>query len=225
MRPRKWCEHFSNTPNENRLFFDRLILYMSVIWFWRTTCLSLPIERIWFVISPHNLLKKNLLCDHHRLAPRGKPSETTLNSASNVEFSSSHLIRQHTRPPFREISKQEFALIMGSDNLESLHKWKNFEVIRTISTFIYPRPGFPGGKLLKHKNVVMTEAPLMDTNHDPQCHQGKKTCVILCLRLRGRIRWDALTKIIFCFNFQFIRFQTESRKSFCIAIFHAQLLL
>ncbi len=126
------------------------------------------LEKIWFVISPHNPLKKksSLLADHHRLAlVRQAIGENTKFKASNVEFSlpqPSYTVNTlaHLSEKF---PKQEFSLIMGSDNLESLHKWKNFEVIlEHYQLFIYPRPGFPGGKLLKHKNVVMTEAPLMD---------------------------------------------------------------
>ena len=36
--------------------------------------------------------------------------------------------------------KHEFSLIMGEDNLNSLHKWKNYEVIlQNHHIYVYPR--------------------------------------------------------------------------------------
>lgn len=125
------------------------------------------LNRVWFVVSPHNPLKNkaSLLADHHRLAlVQQAIGDNNKIKASDIEFAL-------TKPSYtvntlvhlaEKYPKNEFALIMGSDNLESLHKWKNYEVILNQYTiYVYPRPGFPGGQFTTHKNVVMTDAPVM----------------------------------------------------------------
>jgi nicotinate-nucleotide adenylyltransferase len=125
------------------------------------------LERIWFVVSPHNPLKKksSLLEDHHRLAlVRAAIGEEVRYKASNIEFdlpkpSYTVVTLAHLEEKY---PKDQFALIMGSDNLESLRKWKNFEVIlERYKIYVYPRPGFPGGDLATHPSVIMTGAPQM----------------------------------------------------------------
>jgi nicotinate-nucleotide adenylyltransferase len=52
---------------------------------------------------------------------------------------------------------------MGSDNLETLHKWKNYEIIlEDHDIFVYPRPLHDGGNLKDHERVKWIEAPLME---------------------------------------------------------------
>ena len=59
--------------------------------------------------------------------------------------------------------KNDFALIMGADNLESFHKWKNYEeILKQFELYVYPRPGFDGGTFKGHPKVKITEAPLME---------------------------------------------------------------
>ena len=59
--------------------------------------------------------------------------------------------------------EDEFALIMGTDNLQTLDKWKNYEeILKRYKIYTYPRPGSDGGKFADHKNVTITKAPLMD---------------------------------------------------------------
>lgn len=126
------------------------------------------LERIWFVVTPHNPLKQksSLLADNHRLAlVRAAIGENTKYKASNIEFGLPQ--PSYTVNTLAYIGEKfpndEFALIMGSDNLESLNKWKNYEVILDrYKIYVYPRPGSAGGDFAKHKNVVMTDAPLMD---------------------------------------------------------------
>lgn len=126
------------------------------------------LERIWFVISPHNPLKEksSLLADQQRLQMvRLAIGDHNKMKASNIEFSLpqpsytvntlAHLIEKYP--------DHEFALIMGSDNIESLHRWKNYEYILEHHTiYVYPRPGHDGGKLKDHSSVRFTEAPLME---------------------------------------------------------------
>jgi nicotinate-nucleotide adenylyltransferase len=56
-----------------------------------------------------------------------------------------------------------FALIMGSDNLEGFHKWKNYEeILKNYELYVYPRPQKKEPELVNHKNVKMINAPLME---------------------------------------------------------------
>ena len=39
--------------------------------------------------------------------------------------------------------EHEYALIMGADNLQNFHKWKNFEqILEDYSIYVYPRHGY-----------------------------------------------------------------------------------
>jgi nicotinate-nucleotide adenylyltransferase len=126
------------------------------------------IDRVWFVVSPHNPLKEKstLLSDHHRLAlVQAAIGDHPKLRASDIEFSlpkPSYTINTlaHLNEKY---PKEKFALIMGADNLESLHKWKNYEeILNNYSIYVYPRPGSTGGSLVTHPNVHMTQAPVME---------------------------------------------------------------
>lgn len=126
------------------------------------------LDRLWFVVSPHNPLKEktSLLADIQRLQMvRLAIGDHPKMKASNIEFSLpqpsytvntlAHLIEKYPG--------HEFSLIMGSDNIESLHRWKNYEhILEHHTIYVYPRPGHDGGKLKDHPSVRFTEAPLME---------------------------------------------------------------
>ena len=57
----------------------------------------------------------------------------------------------------------DFALIMGYDNLQSLHKWKNFKnILNNHELYIYPRPNSKPCKLESHNKINLTNAPMID---------------------------------------------------------------
>lgn len=102
-------------------------------------------DELWFVVSPQNPFKekKSLLNDHNRLAMvRLAIKNYPQMRASNIEFSLptpsytiDTLIYLKEKYP-----KNSFSLIMGEDNLKSLHKWKNFELlIKNYQIIVYPR--------------------------------------------------------------------------------------
>ncbi|MBK6951610.1 MAG: nicotinate-nucleotide adenylyltransferase [Crocinitomicaceae bacterium] len=103
------------------------------------------LTEVWFVVSPHNPLKdKNtLLDDHHRLAmvQRAVDDNPKL-KASSIEFdlpkpSYTVLTLQSLKEKF---PKTEFSLIMGEDNLRTIHKWKNYEyILENFDIYVYPR--------------------------------------------------------------------------------------
>jgi nicotinate-nucleotide adenylyltransferase len=126
------------------------------------------LKEVWFVVSPHNPLKQRqgLLDEKQRLHMVNLAiGEDTRMKTSNIEFGMQQpnytihtLVRLEEKYP-----EKEFVLIMGSDNLESLHKWKNYEqILKNYKICVYPRPGFDGGALRLHGNVQMTQAPLIE---------------------------------------------------------------
>ncbi|CAN5434919.1 nicotinate (nicotinamide) nucleotide adenylyltransferase [soil metagenome] len=126
------------------------------------------LERIWFVISPHNPLKekKTLLNDNHRLQlVRLAIGEHNKMKASNIEFKlpqPSYTVNTlaHLADKYPD---HEFSLIMGMDNLSSFTKWKNYEyILEHHKIFVYPRPGYESGELRNHPSVRITEAPLLE---------------------------------------------------------------
>jgi nicotinate-nucleotide adenylyltransferase len=59
--------------------------------------------------------------------------------------------------------QHKFKLIIGSDNLSQFSKWKNAQVILDVyGLLVYPRPGAEPSDLLKHPNVTVVEAPLLN---------------------------------------------------------------
>ena len=58
----------------------------------------------------------------------------------------------------------KFCLIMGEDNLKSLHKWKNYEVIlEDYDIYVYPRVsnGVVENQFKDHKKIHRVEAPIV----------------------------------------------------------------
>ncbi len=58
---------------------------------------------------------------------------------------------------------RRFSLIMGADNLESLHKWKNYqELLKMCPIFVYPRPDTHSPNPLVFGDITLIDAPLME---------------------------------------------------------------
>jgi nicotinate-nucleotide adenylyltransferase len=127
-------------------------------------------EQLWFVVSPHNPFKdkKSLLKDHNRLemvnlAIKNYPKM----KASDIEFSlpkPSYTI--DTLTYLREKYPQYmFALIMGEDNLASLKKWKNSELlIQQNQIIVYPRivENVATDETSTHPNIQKINAPIIE---------------------------------------------------------------
>ena len=57
-----------------------------------------------------------------------------------------------------------FSLIMGGDNIQSIHKWKNYQrIIENYKIYVYPRPEFVMPPDLEgNPNIEIVNAPLME---------------------------------------------------------------
>ncbi|HMT30798.1 MAG TPA: nicotinate (nicotinamide) nucleotide adenylyltransferase [Bacteroidia bacterium] len=125
------------------------------------------LSQVLLIVSPHNPLKPagSLLQDHHRFEMvRIAVGDYRKMKASKVEFGlpkPSYTINTlaHLHEQFPD---HEFVLIMGSDNLSTFKKWKNWEqIIEHHEIYIYPRPNDDGGELKNHPKVKLVDAPLM----------------------------------------------------------------
>jgi nicotinate-nucleotide adenylyltransferase len=125
-------------------------------------------EQVWFVVSPHNPLKKKsgLLNQNDRLHLINLALDFNPKiKASNIEFNlpqPSYTINTlaHLKEKFPE---HQFSLIMGRDNLQTFDKWKNYEeILKRHQIYVYPRAGSVPSAFDSHKQVHLTEAPIME---------------------------------------------------------------
>ncbi len=126
------------------------------------------LDAVWFVVSPQNPLKekKSLLADHHRLSMVKIAIEEDVRfRAVDIEFNlpkPSYTI--HTLAYMEEkYPDKDFVLLMGSDNIQHLHRWKNHEkLLEYYHIYVYPRPDYDGGEFIAHPRVQVVDAPLVE---------------------------------------------------------------
>lgn len=126
------------------------------------------VEEVWFVVSPQNPFKihDRLAGEEHRLAMvRLAVEDNDKLRAEDVEFQlSKPSFTIHTLHHLKEkYPEREFILIMGSDNLAGLHKWKGFEeIINGYELFVYHREGHDNQSLKARDNVRVFDAPVLN---------------------------------------------------------------
>ena len=124
------------------------------------------IENIWFIVSPQNPLKKKstLLNEQHRynLIQTAIKNETDL-KVSNVEFNlpkPSYTIDTLTYLS-EKYNNHTFSVIMGSDSLMNISKWKNYKtLINNYTLIIYERIGVEIPEY-KQNNIKFCKAPFV----------------------------------------------------------------
>lgn len=127
------------------------------------------LEQVWLVVSPHNPHKPRhtLANDYDRLhLAELALGDNALIRASNIEFGlpkPSYTIDTLTYLE-EKYPQHEWVLIMGGDNLISLPKWKNAELLMSrYDIYVYTRPGYelpavPSGARVN----VFKDAPQMN---------------------------------------------------------------
>ena len=143
----------------NPIHVGHLILASSI-------CDNSDLEKIWFVVSPQNPLKKNnsLLHEFDRLdLVREAIKDDERFHATDIEFGM-------PKPSYtvdtlvylkEKYPSYEFTLIMGEDNLNTFHKWKNHNsILGDFSVVVYPRFGYSDkNNFLSLENVIKVQAP------------------------------------------------------------------
>lgn len=125
-------------------------------------------QQLWFVVSPQNPLKtkSGLLDQNQRLVLVNAAIDDYPNMrSSNIEFSLSQpSYTIHTLVHLQEkYPEHTFSLILGQDNLQTFHKWKNYEeILKGFHIYIYPRPNCERTEFDSHPHVHFTDAPKMD---------------------------------------------------------------
>ena len=130
------------------------------------------LDEVWIVVSPQNPFKKEQRSTADLI--RFKMVEEAIKDAdlihaSNVELSlPKPSFTANTLAVLREKSPDiQFDLIIGSDNLASLHKWKDPDsIIKHHRVLVYPRPGvdehIKSALYQEHPSVNLIKAPLLD---------------------------------------------------------------
>ena len=128
------------------------------------------LDEVWFVVTPQSPFKtkKTLLDNHHRFEmvyeatkdyPKLSPSkiEFDLPQPNYTVNTLVHLLEKYP-------TGYSFSLIMGEDNLKSLHKWKNYEtILENHSIYVYPRvsEGVVESQFMQHDKIYRVDAPIM----------------------------------------------------------------
>jgi len=128
------------------------------------------LDQLWMVVTPHNPLKKKsgLLADYHRLQMVHLATQDYDKIIpSDIEFKlpqPNYTVNTlaHLQEKFPQ---HNFSLIMGEDNLKSLKKWKNFELIlNDYHLYVYPRISTDEvpEEFLNHPNIHKVDAPIIE---------------------------------------------------------------
>jgi len=130
------------------------------------------LDQIWMVVTPHNPLKKKdtLLDDYQRLQlvflatedyPKIKPSDIEF-KLPQPNYTVNTLAYLQEKYP-----QHIFSLIMGEDNLKSLHKWKNYDVIlQNYEIYVYPRLETKG----RTGEAISIESKNSEFKNNPKIH-------------------------------------------------------
>lgn len=143
-------------------------------------------DELWMVVSPHNPLKERsvLVAEQDRLAMvRIAVAESRFSDkikVSDVEFSLPK--PSYTIDTLKVLEQlfpwNNFSLLIGSDNVDRLDKWKDYQTITTkYKIWVYPRQGSDFNKFEDRINVL-NEAPLWDYSSTQIRHaiEGGESC-------------------------------------------------
>ena len=127
------------------------------------------LDKIWFVVSPQNPFKVNdeLLDENLRVKMIEMAiADDNRFEACNIEFGMpkpnyTYLTLTTLAEKYHE---HQFTPIIGGDNLQTFHLWKNYEsILENYQLFVYRRAGFHENPLLaNHKKISLYEVPLLN---------------------------------------------------------------
>ena len=128
------------------------------------------LDQVWFVVTPQSpfKVKASMLDNHDRfeMVYRATADYPKLR-ANDIEFGMPQ--PNYTINSLAYLQEKfpmhEFALIMGEDNLKSLHKWKNYELIlANHHVYVYPRisEGKVESQFDQHPKIHKVSAPIME---------------------------------------------------------------
>lgn len=170
----------------NPIHIGHLIIANSVL-------LEAKIDKVWFVVSPQNPFKSSegLLPESQRYYLTQIATEDNSNFyVSNIEFGmpkpsytiDTLIYLKERYPDYR------FSILMGGDNMASLHKWKNYEkILEDYTIYVYKRSDVEKSQFQNHPNVNYLNVPLMDISSSMIRHRIKN---------RQSIQYLVLDKVV-----------------------------
>ncbi len=122
-------------------------------------------DQVWLVVSPHNPLKQehSLLNAYQRLylaqlAVQEHPHIKVMDTEFHLPKPSYTIDTLTFLSTRYKNSDYQFSVIMGSDSLHNLHRWKNYkDILALYSLLVYQREGFP---IQAQENVLSMQAPI-----------------------------------------------------------------
>lgn len=128
------------------------------------------LDEVWFVVSPQNPFKQKatLLADYHRYQLVQIATEDYKKlKPSKIEFGLP--IPSYTVNTLAHLSEKypehKFNLIMGEDNLNNFHKWKNYTfILENHHLYVYPRltATLKDASLKNHSHIHLIKAPVIE---------------------------------------------------------------
>lgn len=126
------------------------------------------IDEVWFVVSPQNPFKESasLIDAEHRIIMAKLATKSY--SKFKVEDIELELpIPSYTIDTLSELHKRHsncfFNIIMGADNIQSINRWKDADMILSnYCILVYPRIGYSTSDLNLPLSVKITNAPCIE---------------------------------------------------------------
>lgn len=126
------------------------------------------VDEVWIIPSPQNPFKKtsDLLDFNHRYEMIQEVIKDTAHiKVSDIENSLSKpsFTIQTINALQQQFPEHQFEIFMGSDNLESLHLWKNYEeLLQKCKMHVYVRNTSVKENLPQYQNVEIHHLPILD---------------------------------------------------------------
>jgi nicotinate-nucleotide adenylyltransferase len=138
------------------------------------------LQQVWLVVSPRNPLKsKSFLTDAHKRLALVKKAVGVNKKIKVCALEFSLPQPSYTINTLELLNKKhpndEFVLIIGSDNLITFHKWKDYKkILSEYKIYVYPRlsPSIKQklkkistiGRLKNHPHIKLVNAPIIDVS-------------------------------------------------------------
>jgi len=126
------------------------------------------INELWFVITPQNPLKKR----KDLLPDRDRQHLVNLAIDNYYKFKSSDIEFYLPKPNYtvntlaylsEKYPNCKFSLLIGGDNLETFHKWKNYRyILDNYRIYVYKRPKYNITFFDNADIVILEDAPQME---------------------------------------------------------------
>lgn len=129
---------------------------------------TIQMDEVWLIISPQNpfkesdeLIDRSLRLEMAQMALKGQMNYRV----SDIEF---YLpLPSYTINTLEQLTQYHpecvFSIIMGSDNVMSIDRWKSYDkIIGSHKLFVYPRPGSDLSHIPVHTNIISVKAPQIE---------------------------------------------------------------